>query len=100
MVYEIVHLGHNNTIDLKLLSDGVAQDITTTTRMTLSFGTTLIDSDVHSGVFDWSGGDGEILLTLGAQTITAGTYESELTVYDSVNTEGIVWPIFTIRVDA
>lgn len=100
MVYEIVHLGHDNTIDLKLLADGVAQDITNTTRMTLSFDTTLIDSDVHSGVFDWTDGDGKLYLTLGAQTISAGTYESELIVYDAVNTDGIVWDVFTIRVDA
>ena len=98
MVYEIVHLGHDNTIDLKLLADDVAQDITNTTRMTLSFGSTLIDSDVHSGVFDWTDGDGKLYLTLGDQTITEGTYYSELVVYDAVNTDGIVWGSLTISV--
>ena len=98
MVYEIVYLGHDNSIDLKLLADGVAVDITNTTRMTLEFDAILIDSDLHSDVFDWSVGDGELDLTLGAQTITAGTYFTELVVYDSVNTEGIVWGSFTVKV--
>ena len=98
MVYEVVYLGHDNTIDLKLLADDVTQDITGTTRMTLSFGSTLIDSDVHSGVFDWSDGDGKLYLTLGDETIVAGTYYSELVLYDSVNTDGIVWGSLTIMV--
>lgn len=98
MIYEIVYLTHDNTIDTILTADGVAYDITNTTRMTLSFGSTLVDSDLHSGVFDWTVGDGKLFLTLGAQTITAGTYTSELVVYDSVNTNGIVWGRMTILV--
>lgn len=99
MIYEIVYLSHDNTIDTILTADGVAYDITNTTRMTLSFDSTLIDSAVHVNVFDWSEGDGKLFLTLGAQTITAGTYTSELVVYDSVNTNGIVWGRMTIRVE-
>jgi len=98
MVYEIVYLGHDNTIDLLLKADAVACDITNTTRMTLSFGAAYIDSDLHAGVFDWSDGDGKLYITLGAQSITAGTYYSELVVYDSVNTNGIVWGSFTVMV--
>ena len=98
MVYEIVYLTHDNSIDLKLLADGVAIDITNTTRMTLEFDATIIDSDLHSDVFDWSDGDGKLYLTLGAQTITEGTYYAELVVYDSVNTDGIVWGSFTVKV--
>lgn len=98
MVYEVVYLGHDNAIDLKLLADGVVFDITNTTRMTLAFGSTVIDSDTHSNVFDWSIGDGELNLTLGAQTIATGTYYAELVVYDSVNTDGIVWGSFTVLV--
>lgn len=98
MTYEIAHLGHDNTIDLVLLADDVAQNITNTSRMTLSFGALLIDSAVHSGVFDWTIGDGKVYITLGAQSITAGTYYSQLVVYDSVNTNGIVWGELTIMV--
>jgi hypothetical protein len=98
MVYEIVHLTHDNSIDLKLLADSVAVDLTNTTRMTLTFDTTIIDSDLHADVFDWSNGAGELYLTLGAQTIPAGTYYSELVVYDSANTNGIVWGSFTVLV--
>ena len=98
MIYEIVYLTHDNTIDTILTADGVAYDITNTTRMTLSFGDILIDSDVHTDVFDWDDGDGKLFLTLGAMSITAGTYASELVVYDSVNTNGIVWGKMTILV--
>lgn len=98
MIYEVVHLTHDNTIDVILTADGVAYDITNTTRMTLSFDDTIIDSDLHSGVFDWGDGDGKLFLTLGAQTIAVGTYTAELVMYDSVNTNGIVWGRLTILV--
>lgn len=99
MVYEIVYLGHDNTIDLLLRADGVAYDITSTTRMTLDFGGTVIDSAVHTSVFDWSDGDGKLYLTLGDETIATGTYEADLVVYDSVHTNGIMWGMITILVE-
>lgn len=98
MSYEVVHLGHDNTIDLQLLSDGVIYDLSDTTRMTLQFDDTVIDSDLHAGVFDWSQGDGKLYLTLGDQSITTGVYYAELVVYSTSYVDGNVWRSFNIWV--
>ena len=98
MSYEVVYLGHDNTIGLRLLSDDVIYDLSDTTRMTLQFDDIVIDSDLHSGVFDWSQGDGELYLTLGDQTIPESVYYAELVVYSTSYTDGNVWGAFNVMV--
>lgn len=98
MSYEVVYLGHNNIVGLQLLSDDVVYDLSDTTRMTLQFDTTVIDSDIHAGVFDWSPGDGKLYLDLGGQTIAEAVYYAELVVYSTSYIEGNVWGSFNIWV--
>lgn len=98
MSYECVYLGHDNVIGLQLLSDDVVYDLSDTTRMTLQFGDTVIDSDLHAGVFDWSQGDGELYLDLGAQSIAEDVYYAELVVYSTSYTDGNVWGSFNVMV--
>lgn len=98
MSYEIVYLGHSNVVGLQLLSDDVIYDLSDTTRMTLQFGDTVIDSAIHAGVFDWSQGDGELYLTLGDQTINTAVYYAELVVYSTSYTDGNVWGSFNVWV--
>jgi len=99
MTTEIVYDGHDNTIDLLLKADGVAQDLSAVTRMTLEVSDTTIDSDVSGSAFDWDiGTTGKIILALGAESLTAGTYIATLTVYDGDNTDGIVWGSFKLIV--
>lgn len=45
MAAEVVYLGHDNSIDRILKSDGVAVALTSVTRMTLTMETKLVDSD-------------------------------------------------------
>jgi hypothetical protein len=102
MTTEIVYLGHDNIIDLSLTADGEAVDLSSITKMTLSFGELLIESD--NDVTDpirWGQSEydtGEVRLYLGDQSIPAGRYFAPLVVYDSNNIEGIVWGNILIRV--
>lgn len=101
---EVVYLGHGNRIDLLLKADGVAVALTSVTMMTLTVGTTLIDS--NNGAADpiqWAKvgyATGEIRIILGAQTILGGKYNAPLIVYDATNEDGIVWGMIPILVKA
>lgn len=92
MTTEWVYLGKSNTIDLLLKADGSAVDLSSVTRMTLDFDGTVIDSDTSPSAFDWdTGTTGKVVLALGAESISAGTYRALLTVYDDTNVNGIAW---------
>jgi hypothetical protein len=100
MVYEIVYLGRDNTIDLQLLVDGQPADLLNTTRMTLEIGDTLVDSDLSPSAFDWQQGNGKLVLKLGGENLTPGTYMATLTVYNETAPNGIVWGSFPVQVRA
>lgn len=104
MKTEIVYLGLDNSIDLILSADGAAVDLTDVTRMTLSFGTLLVDSDNgDTDPIQWKKegyATGEIRLFLGGQTIPVGTYSAPLILYDPTNTDGVVWGRISILVEA
>lgn len=105
---EHLYLGNDNTIDRVLRSDGTAltsSQMAAITKVTISFGSTTIDSD-EAGAgpgqpFDWEtrADEGVLILDLGGQTITAGSYLAELIVFDATNTNGIVWGNIPIIVE-
>lgn len=107
---EYVLIGRDNTIDLLLLKEGpddsapVAVDLENATKITASFGDDLVSSvDKATGVITWdqSGYDvGEIRLALGEETLTAGTYQVPIIVYDAVNDDGIQWRKVDMKVIA
>ena len=102
---EIVYLGHDNTIDLLLKSEGVAVDLAATTAMTLTFGSQLISS-INGAATDmiwWAKAGyetGEVRISLGHSTITPGTYSAPLVIYESPTTDGIVWGKVKIQIVA
>lgn len=98
MSVEIVYLGADNVIDLVLLEDCIAVDLSGVTKMTLDFDGTKIDSGTSPEAFDWSAGDGKLSLALGAESIVTAIYDAELVVYDAENTNGIVWGSFKVVV--
>ena len=77
MQTEIIYLARNNTIDLTLKADGVAQDLSSVTKITATIGSDLLESeDATGGVIRWSGdgySTGEIRIVAGAESLTAGT---------------------------
>ena len=101
---EFIYLGHDNSIDVILKSNGAAVALTSVTRITLTLGAKLIDSD--NGDTDpirWikaGYATGEMRLFLGAEVITEGNYQGALIVYDATNPEGIVWGRIPITVIA
>lgn len=97
--YERIYLGHDNRIDLLLMAGDSVADIINTTRSTVEFGDTVIDSDTSPDAFDWSEGDGVLHLIMGDETIVVGSYKAVLTLYDVINTDGIVWGDFRCRVE-
>ena len=99
MNYETVHLGFDNTIDLLLKVDGVVADIVASTKITVTFGSTVISSETSASAFDWDDGSGMLYLKLGGESIPVGSYDVVLTLYDSVNTDGIRWNTFKCKVE-
>ena len=104
MTTEIVWLGHDNTIDLLLKANGVAQDLASVNKITATFGDKTITSEDHAaGAILWNndGYDtGEIRLDLGDQSIDSGGYDVPIVVYDPSNTDGIVWGKIHVAVRA
>lgn len=91
---EIIYNGNDNAIDIQLLEDAVAINLSSVTRMIIAFGTKVVDSDTSPDAFDWSEGSGKLTLILGAESIPEGLYDAELTVYNAENINGIVWGTF------
>ena len=94
-VKAIVFANRANTITIRIISGGLAQDLASVTRMTLKVGNTLIDSNTNPEAFDWTTGssEGKVILKLGALLTvpTEGYVTATLTVYDPEYSEGIVW---------
>jgi hypothetical protein len=102
MIEETVYIGRDNTIDLLLKADDVAQDLSGVTKMVLIDDSDKADavddisSEDHSAAFDWSSAvTGKLILSLGevfeSEEIDRGRYVFNLVVFDPANTDGIVW---------
>jgi hypothetical protein len=104
---EFVYVGRDNTIDLMLKEDGVIVELhETVTRMDLKFSDRIYEDQYITSVdyptaFDWvtRGEEGIVILKLGGIELTSGKdTKVELIVYDTINTNGIVWGTVPIRV--
>lgn len=113
MTTEIIYLSHGNIKSLILYRQRYTDpapvpipldEMDTITRMTLTLGTTLIDSDNGaSDPIQWGSKPGyvagEIRLDLGGLTIPPGSYKNAwLVVYDPTITTGNVWGSFPVYV--
>lgn len=104
MATEVAYLGHDNSIDLILKTDGVAQDLTAVTKITITIGPdTVTSTDKAAGAIRWDQAGyatGEIRLFLGDQDINPGSYsEAWVVVYDPTNTDGVVWGSIELNVE-
>lgn len=92
---EVVWLSHDNTIDLQLKASSSAYSLTSVTKITATFGTKKIqNSSASSGAITWAGAGystGEVRLQLGSQSISAGSYNVPIIIYDASHANGIVW---------
>ena len=103
-ITEFAYGDRDNSIDIKLLEDGLFQDISGLTRVTLNLqnidapddALILLDSNLHPGIFDWTsrGAQGILQLnggTLAATLAVAARYNARLTIYDATQVQGLVW---------
>jgi len=109
MSVEIVYLGRDNTIDLLLKADGVAQSLEDVTKIDLILDdedeTTISDTDADAWPIKWApsetGTTGKIMLRLGGESgLSAGNYTATLVLYDPTNSNGVVWGTFPLRVES
>lgn len=100
MITETVYLNRDNIISLELRANNAAQDISASTRMLLRIGDKTIDSNLTSGVFDWStsGANGHLDLVLGHQELRVGMQRATLTIFDLTYSNGLVWGDFVVDV--
>jgi len=88
-------VGHDNTIDLVLKEDGSAVSTTSVTKAKISFDDqTIISTNQAGDAIRWDQAGyatGEIRISLNNETVNAGKHEATLTIYDAVNTDGVVW---------
>ena len=107
MTVDTIYLGHDNSVDLILKVDNVAYSLASITSITATFGdVTITSTDAAAGTIRWNQAGyatGEIRLVMGAlETITASErpYNVPIVTYDAVNTTGIVWGKYKIKVKA
>lgn len=99
MVVETLYVGRNNTFSLQLLRGGEAISLLAITgyALHLSNGRVFSDTDRFvekaNGVVEISVGD---LLT----EADIGSHKAHLVTYDPVNTAGVRWPDFKLKVRA
>lgn len=99
-IIEYVYKGRDNTNDLKLTADGETVDLSSVTKMELINDDWSVDSDESPTVFDWSQGNGIVIITLGGvPEIPGGKNDVSLIVYDPDNTSGIHWGDFYLYVE-
>ena len=97
MITITIYKGRDNTNDLEMRADGQPVNITGTTRMILTIGDTVIDSQKYASAFDWTtnGANGQLTLDLARlQEILAmrsATYLAMLDFYDATYTNGLRW---------
>ncbi len=104
LVKEKFYLAHDNTIDLRLTSDGAAVNLAGATKITLSIDDVLFESENQAAdPVRWvqSGYDtGEIRLFLKGLGLVAGTYKVPIVLYTVDDTDGIVWDYVHLQVIA
>jgi hypothetical protein len=96
-IEETVYLGRDNTIALKLSSDGITIDHSSITRCQLLVGVTLIDSNVAPLWFDLTQAD-RLILKLGASSLVVGRYVAKLIIFDAGHSNGLMWGTFSLVV--
>ena len=101
MISEEVYNGRDNSIWVGLRVNKELIDITDATKMQLIIdGTTYDSDDLGAGeteVFDWTQGDGLLILRLGSLGITVGLYNVTLIVFSEDNPNGVIWDIMRVR---
>ena len=89
---ELVYLSRDNPVTIELREDTTLIPWAGVTRMllTLEGSAVVADSDIAAELFDWTTGDGVLVLNLNDLAVTAGQYRATLVVYDATHPDGQV----------
>jgi len=103
VITEKVYNDRDNSIDLLLTANGVAQSLDNITKVELvevEGDVDAISSADHPTWFDWDTGvTGKIIIKLGSAELTSKErYLFNLILYDAVNTNGIDWGRIAVEV--
>lgn len=97
---EIIYKGRNNTIDVILTSNGVAQSLSSVTHMELVVAGVTYSSSSTPAYFDWSGPTtGYVSISLGQSGVTPQSAMGKLIIYDTSHTNGILWGKIPLRIE-
>ena len=106
MISETIYKNRDNVLSLELRSNGIAQNISSSTKITIEFGgITFSSATATTGTIDYTtyGSSGRLDLKLGNEsglkTMKVGQHKARLTVYDATYTNGRVWEDFIIEVE-
>lgn len=91
---ETVYINRDNIVDLILYSDGIAQDLSSVTKIAVKIDDVEIENEVSTAwPIKWSGigVDGKIRLKLGDQFTENHRGRLYIILYDADNLDGIVW---------
>lgn len=93
-LYVSVFAGSDSQSKIKALSNGVPIDLSDVTRITLTIGSQVIDSDINADAFEWLDTDktGEIWLKLGPYLTDKNCTPTpaRITLYDVLTPNGYV----------
>lgn len=97
-----VYKGRDNTESIQFLDGGSVQNLSDITRVKLILNaSTTVDSNDSPSAFDWTSDTDQLDLTLGGLSLTVGSYEdTEIVMYDAVNTSGVNWGTIDLIVKA
>lgn len=87
---EVIYIGRDNEIVLKLSVNEVLINHSVITRCQLKVGNYLFDSTLSPNIFDFTQSD-KIIFKLGTQTIPVGKYVGKLYIFDLDNENGVAW---------
>lgn len=82
--------GRDNVVVIQILEDLVPKDMTAVTRIVITVGSTVVDSDTSPTAITWEGATGKVTLKLGGESIPDGTHACELVAYDPINSNGVM----------
>jgi len=103
MIVEVFYLGHDNSIDLLLKSNGAAVDLSPVTKMALEIrGVTTLSTEDYPELIQWAGSleRGRVVIDLNkySGTLPTGKFVARLIVYDPLHPHGIVWGEFVLYI--
>jgi hypothetical protein len=98
-VEEVVFLNRDNSILLQLLSNDLPVNLYSVKNISLisNVNNLEITSLLNPEMFDWAGGDGELILNLSNVVVTPDVYYFYLILYDDYFVNGLVWDTLSIN---